>query len=242
LMVIPAIDLIAGKVVRLKKGDSREMSTYTRFGDPIAVARRWEEEGAEYLHVVDLDAALSKGDNKTLIMRMVEESSVPVQAGGGIRSLSYAKELLDNGVDRVMLGSLAIERPEIVEDLLEDWGKERVMIALDHADGRVLYKGWKNTTNIDIMEALGAHIARGAEWFLVTAVEKDGTMTGPSLRTLERMADADARIVAAGGVGDLEDLALLRDTGVDAAVVGKALYEERFTLREAIANMKGGEA
>ena len=242
MMVIPAIDLIAGKVVRLKKGDSREMSTYTRFGDPIAVARRWEEEGAEYLHVVDLDAALSKGDNKTLIMRIVEESSVPVQAGGGIRSLSYAKELLENGVDRVMLGSLAIERPEIVEDLLEDWGKERVMIALDHADGRVLYKGWKKTTNIDIMEALGAYIARGAEWFLVTAVEKDGTMTGPSLGTLERMADVDARIVAAGGVGDLEDLALIRDTGVDAAVVGKALYEERFTLREAIANMKGGEA
>ena len=242
MMVIPAIDLIAGKVVRLRRGDSREMSTYARFDDPIAVARRWEEERAEYIHVVDLDAALGRGDNKSLIMRIVEEASAPVQAGGGIRSPDYAKELLGKGVERVILGSMAVERPEIVEDLLEECSKERVMIALDHADGRVLYRGWRRTANMDIIEALDAHIARGAEWFLVTAAERDGTMTGPSLETLERAAGADARIVAAGGVGNLEDLALLRDTGVDAVVVGKALYEERFTLREAIAYVKGGEA
>jgi phosphoribosylformimino-5-aminoimidazole carboxamide ribotide isomerase len=237
-MVIPAIDLIAGKVVRLKKGDLIEVSIYEKFGDPRKVAKRWEEEGAEFLHLVDLDATMSKGNNKNLIMRIAEDTSIPVQAGGGIRSLEYAEKYLENGVDRVILGSLLIENPVVVESLLEKYGKERVMIALDHSNGRIRYNGWKKTTNIDVVDALEEYITKGAQWFLVTSVEKDGTMTGPSLEILKRIANIDAQIVAAGGVGNLEDLILLKEIGVKAVVVGKALYEERFTLREAIEKVK----
>ena len=237
--VIPAVDLMKGKVVRLLRGDPKFVSSYEHLGDPVTLAKRWETEGADTIHVVDLDAALGLGTNIKVVENIVREVRVPVQVGGGIRSLNTARELLNMGVERVILGSLAFKDPSAVKALLDEFGDDRVIVALDNLEGVVMVHGWKNSTKVTVSEAITKFLRLGVSVFLVTSVVRDGTMAGPDFEALARICRVRVGVIAAGGIRSLEDLVVLRRLGVRGVVVGKALYEGMFSLGEALRTVKG---
>lgn len=233
MQLIPAIDIMGGGVVRLRRGDENAVTRYDAEGTPLELARFWREQGAECLHLVDLDAALGRGSNGEIVKAIIEDVGVPVQVGGGIRSLESARGLLDLGAGRIVIGSMALEDPGSVAVLLDEYSESRVVVALDHRRGVVLRRGWKEPTGWRLEAALGEFAARGVEWFLVTDVDRDGAMEGPDFETYSRI-QGEASIIASGGVRSLEDLLRLREIEVEATIVGRALYEGRFTLAEAI--------
>jgi len=233
--VIPAVDLMNGRVVRLVQGDPETLKSYEQFGDPVAVAKKWEREGADAIHVVDLDAALDRGSNLGVIERIVEAVRKPVQVGGGIRSFETAQKLLQTGVKRVILGSLAFKEPETLTRLLKEFGSDRVVVALDYRGDEVMVRGWKTATKLSLDAAVEKFLNLHVKVFLVTSITRDGTLTGPDYETLVRVnSNPEVNVIAAGGVGRLEDLKLLKRSGVQGVVVGKALYEGVFTLKDAL--------
>ncbi len=237
MMVIPAIDIMDGQVVRLTNGDEEARTNYGESGSPLDTARRWRREGAEYIHVIDLDATLGRGENRDLVQEIVDDLPIPVQIGGGIRSTESARRLLDKGVARIILGSLAMKSPESASSLKDEYGEDRIVVALDHRRGIVLDKGWKGSTGRPIEEALREFTGLGLELFLITDIDRDGTLEGPDTETYGKLSER-ASIIASGGVGSLNDLGTLVGTGVDAVVVGKALYEGMFTLPEALSHVE----
>lgn len=232
--VIPTIDVMQGRVVRLVGGDPKQMISYDNLGSPISLARRWEAEGAKIIHIIDLDAALGQRGNSEVVDKIVESIEVPVQVGGGIRSLNKAQELLEMGVDRVILGSLAFEEPSSVEALLKDFGRRSTVVALDHLASTVMINGWKTSTDVTVDDAIRYFLVMGVELFLVTSVKRDGAMSGPDLETMKRLHRSDIDLIAAGGVSSLDDIKALKDIGIHGVVVGRALYDGSFTLCEAL--------
>lgn len=234
IKVIPAVDIMEGKVVRLLRGDPEHVKSYDNLGDPVTLARRWEAEGAGIIHIIDLDAALGSGCNAGVIRNIVDAIKAPVQVGGGIRSLDAARALLDMGVDRVILGSLPFQDPSSVEALLDEFGRRRTIVALDHLNGTVVVHGWKTPTATTVDDAVLRFSRLGVELFLVTSVMRDGTMRGPDLETLERVRRPEMDLIAAGGIRSLDDLRALKCLGIYGVVVGRAIYEGLFSLREAL--------
>ncbi|ELZ95312.1 1-(5-phosphoribosyl)-5-[(5-phosphoribosylamino)methylideneamino] imidazole-4-carboxamide isomerase [Haloferax mucosum ATCC BAA-1512] len=229
--VVPAVDMQDGEVVQLVQG---ERGTETTYGDPVEAARRWVDAGAETLHLVDLDGAF-EGDRKNApaVDAVLDAVEVPVQLGGGIRTAAGARDLLDRGVDRVILGTAAVETPDIVAELAADY-PDGVMVSLDAKDGEVVVSGWTEGTGLDPAEAAARYEDLGAAAILFTDVDVEGRLEGVHLDTTSRVVDAvDIPVVASGGVASLEDVRALRDAGAAATVVGTALYEGRFTLEEA---------
>jgi phosphoribosylformimino-5-aminoimidazole carboxamide ribotide isomerase len=237
MQLIPAIDIMKGGVVRLRRGDENAVTKYDAQGTPLELARLWCEQGAKYLHLVDLDAALGRGDNREIVKAIIDDVGTPVQVGGGIRSPEFARDLLDRGAGRIVLGSMALEDPGAIAVLLEEYGGGRLVVALDHRRGVVLWKGWKESTGRRLEEVLSEFIEMSVEWFLVTDVDRDGAMEGPDIETCSRI-QGEASIIASGGVRSLDDLLRLKASGVEAAVIGRALYEGRFTLAEAISGLE----
>lgn len=240
LIVIPAVDIMGGKIVRLTKGDPGTKKDYDRLGDPVSVALLWEEQGAEWVHVIDLDAALGRGRNTSTIMKVLKETEAPCQVGGGIRSVEAAVRMLEAGVGRIIMGSMAIRRPKTVESLITEYGSERIVVSLDQDGGEVLINGWETGSGLDLERAMAKFKDLGVYRFLVTGVDRDGTLSGPDVDVYMTVAEK-ARVIAAGGIGSLKDILDLRETGVEATVVGRALYEGYFTLPQAISSVKGGE-
>lgn len=233
-MLIPAIDLMDGEVVRLLKGEEKTKTSYRAMGDPVKVAKTWEKQGAEYLHIIDLDAALGLGDNRVTIRNILRSTGIPLQVGGGIRSHEYAKSILEQGVNRIMVGSMAFNNIPILKMLLNEYGPERIIVALDHSNNLIRTKGWREGTEISILTALNEYSELGAELFLVTDIEKDGTLEGPDIENLRRIITGDYRIIVAGGIGSISDLKRVKELGAEAVIVGKALYEGRFNLSAAL--------
>lgn len=235
MQIIPAVDLMNSRVVRLVRGDPETMKSYEHFGDPVMVAKRWEKEGADAIHIIDLDAALNRGSNLGVIKEIVRVVKLSTQVGGGIRNLEAARTLLRMGVQRIILGALAFNEPSGVAELLMNFGSERVVVALDYHDDKVMVKGWKTTTKLSVEEAATRFLQLGAEKFLVTSITRDGTLKGPDYDMLTRVCSyPNISVIAAGGVSSLQDLALLKQVGVWGVVIGKALYEGVFELREAL--------
>jgi phosphoribosylformimino-5-aminoimidazole carboxamide ribotide isomerase len=234
LEIIPAIDVMTGKVVRLTKGDPGSAKFYEELGDPVTVAKRWESEGAQTIHVVDLDAALGHGNNAGVIRNIITSTEIALQVGGGIRSFDAARALLAIGTDRIILGSLAFEKQQVVKALLREYGKDRVVVALDHLNGSVVVNGWTTNTQTRLNDAISAFLKLGTELFLVTSVGLDGTMAGPDLETLAKIPVSGADIIAAGGISTIEDIIALKRLGLFGAVVGKSLYEGRLKLVDAL--------
>ena len=233
--ILPAVDLMGGKVVRLLRGDPATKKTYEHLGDPITVAQRWESEGARYLHIVDLDAALGLGNNIEAIDGIVNAVEIPVQVGGGIRSLDIARSYLKMGVGRIVLGSLAFRDPSQVRAILNSHGSTRVVIALDNIKGKVVVRGWRAITEYTVEESISMFSSIGVNIFLVTAVAKDGTLMGPDLDMLNRVVHLrNVLTIAAGGISSPEDLASLNNIGIYGVVIGKALYEGKIRLAEAL--------
>jgi len=233
--IIPAIDLMKGKVVRLTQGDPSKTKVYDYFGDPVKVAGHWKEQGSRFLHIIDLDATLGKGKNYDTISKIAHAVDVSLQVGGGIRNQEAAENLLSMGIRRIILGTLAFEQPAVVTELREKFSEERIIVALDYRDRNVMLNGWKASAGLGIEKALAKFLDLGIKTFLVTSILADGTLSGPDLGILAKAcAHGDTRIIAAGGIGSINDLIALKKIGVKGAVVGKALYEGAFTLKEAI--------
>ncbi len=241
MKVIPAVDLMEGKVVRLIQGDPRALKAYGHLGDPVTVAKRWEEYGADAVHVIDLDAALDRGNNLDVLKKISQGVRIPVQVGGGIRTLEAAQNLLRAGINRIIVGFLAFKEPRALKRLLEEFGYDRVAVALDHRDGKVMVRGWRTSTKLGVGEAMERFLSLGVNLFLITSITRDGTLQGPDYSLLaEACKCSGVRVMAAGGVSSLEDLIALKGIGVWGVVIGKALYEGVFDLREAIRVVKGG--
>jgi phosphoribosylformimino-5-aminoimidazole carboxamide ribotide isomerase len=240
VQLIPAIDLMNGKIVRLTRGDPKTAKVYDQFGGPTETAKKWKAEGAGKLHIIDLDAALGTGENLSVIAEIAESLELPIQVGGGIRKFEAAEKLLKLGVSQVILGALAFSDPKAVTQIQKGFGAKSVIVALDNRDGKIMAEGWKTATGLGIKEALEKFAKLGVKTFLVTSIAKDGTLSGPDLDILRKACQyPDVGIIAAGGIGSLDDLLALKHVGVLGAVIGKALYEGRFTLKEAL-NAVGG--
>ncbi|UCF44877.1 MAG: 1-(5-phosphoribosyl)-5-[(5-phosphoribosylamino)methylideneamino]imidazole-4-carboxamide isomerase [Candidatus Bathyarchaeota archaeon] len=235
MQLIPAIDLMNGKIVRLSRGDPQTAKVYCQFGGPVETARRWKEEGATKLHIIDLDAAFSTGDNLSVIAEITESVELSIQVGGGIRKIETAQKLLTMGINQVILGALAFSDPKAITRIQKNCGSETVIVALDNRNGKIMVEGWKTATTLGIREALEKFIALGVTTFLITSITKDGTLSGPDIGTLSLAHQfPNVKIIAAGGIGSLNDLVALKRVGVEGVVIGKALYEGRFTLKDAL--------
>jgi phosphoribosylformimino-5-aminoimidazole carboxamide ribotide isomerase len=230
--VIPAVDVQDGEVVQLVAG---ERGTEKRYGEPQTAADQWVDQGAETLHLVDLDGAF-EGErvNADAFRTIIETADVDLQLGGGIRTAEDAFELLEMGVDRVILGTAAVETPEIVSEISERY-PGTVMVSLDAKDGEVVVSGWTEKTGLDPAEAAARYEDLGAGAILFTDVDVEGQLEGVNTELVSRVCAAvDIPVVASGGVATINDISALRDAGAAAVVVGTALYEGAFTLDAAI--------
>ena len=236
--VIPAIDLLDGQCVRLYQGDFNKVSGYTQ--DPVALANSYREAGMRRLHVVDLDGARTGSPaNMPLIKAMAATGGVAVQAGGGIRDLQRARQLREAGATRVVLGSIAAEKPETALAWLGELGAEHVVFAFDvrvpeNGDPQILTRGWVHDSGISLWTLLAQFSANGGIHFRCTDIARDGTLGGPNLDLYTECSRRfpQARVIASGGVSSLADLQALKQTGVSAVVTGKALLDGRLTLEE----------
>jgi phosphoribosylformimino-5-aminoimidazole carboxamide ribotide isomerase len=241
VILYPAIDVRGGQAVRLTQGDYARETTYD--ADPVDAALRWAGEGAELLHVVDLDGAkVGEPRNLDAIERIAAAVDCPIQVGGGLRDAGSVAAVLDAGAARVVIGTAALRDPEFLSAALDAHG-DRVVVSVDAREGKVSLSGWTETSDVDVADAVADLSRRGASRFLCTAIEVDGTMEGPVLDELNRIAAAtEAQIIASGGVGTLDHLTRLAKSAapnVEGAIVGRALYERKFTVAEAIAALRG---
>ena len=237
MLVVPAIDLRGGRCVRLSQGRSAEMRVYDR--EPLDVAKRFVEAGAELIHVVDLDGAFAgRGSpNRGIVSELVKYSGVSIQFGGGIRSVDDIQELIDQGVSRVVLGTLATESLDALKIIVERFD-EAVAVAIDARDGRVMSRGWESMTESSAIELAAKVAGVGIKRIIYTDIARDGMFSGVNIEQTNAVATSSSiSVTASGGVGSLEDLRTLRENAdalVDSVIVGKALYEGRFTLGDAI--------
>jgi phosphoribosylformimino-5-aminoimidazole carboxamide ribotide isomerase len=242
MIVVPAIDIRGGKVVRLRQGRPEDETSYGN--DPTEAARRWATEGAERLHLVDLDAAIEDRPQADVVGAVIAAADIPVEVGGGLRSIDTARRYLDVGADRLIFGTAAVTQPEVVEEAACLW-PGAVAVAIDARDGRVTVAGWKDDTAVDALELGGRVRSWGVPRVQYTDVKRDGTLDGPNVEAIEEMArETGLRITAAGGVSTLDDLvrlSALAGLGVDEVISGKALYDGQFTLAEARAVLAARE-
>ena len=235
--IYPAIDVMGGKVVRLLRGDYGASTTYGHsVGDQLSA---WKQAGARWVHVIDLDGART-GNPDAGLWRKVAGQGVSVQLGGGIRGVSDVEAALACGVTRVIMGTSAVWSPAVLGDAIGRSSPDRVVAAIDVRDGRAGGEGWLDEGR-DMAPVVEGVMEAGVEAFLVTAISRDGTMTGPDMELLDRVRGLapDVEILAAGGIASMEDLRLLAAVGVDGAVIGRALYEGGIELGEALAEFRG---
>lgn len=231
--IIPAIDIRGGKCVRLYQGDYSRETVFAE--DPVAVALEWQRQGARWLHLVDLDgAAKGRPVNMPTIEVIVSKVNLFVQVGGGIRDSNTVSRLLDSGVRRVILGTAAVESPELVAELCQKFG-EAVVVGIDARDGYVATRGWIQDTGITALELAKRMAGLGVKRLIYTDIKRDGTLTSPDFEAIERMVKGiDLPIIAAGGISRLEHLVKLKELGVAGAIIGKALYTGDIDLKRAL--------
>ncbi|MBI4673748.1 MAG: 1-(5-phosphoribosyl)-5-[(5-phosphoribosylamino)methylideneamino]imidazole-4-carboxamide isomerase [Chloroflexi bacterium] len=237
--IYPAIDLRGGRVVRLKQGRAESEIAYS--DDPAATARRWEREGAMWLHVVNLDGAFGENNvlNTVALKNILAAVQIPVQFGGGLRDVDAMRRALDLGVKRVILGTVAIEHPDIVRQAIDAFGAERVALAIDAREGIVATRGWVQGSGIQALEFGKQMRALGIPRAIVTDIARDGMLRGIDAAAMAEFARVTGlRVIASGGVASLDDIKNLRRveaTGVEGLIVGQALYTGAVELREAMA-------
>ena len=233
MILLPAIDLHEGKCVRLFRGDYDTAEVVAQ--DPLSTAKRFQEQGARWLHMVDLDGAKDgKPQNQQLIFDVVENTDLHVEVGGGIRDMDTVEYYLDRGVSRVILGSAALRDPEFVRQAVKRHGKQ-IAVGIDALDGKVAAEGWLDTSSVDYIELAGRMEDIGVRTIIFTDIAKDGMLSGPNLEQLEALnRSVSCNIVASGGVSSLSDLSALRALGLYGAICGKALYTGDLDLQEAL--------
>jgi len=233
MLIIPAIDLYQKKVVRLRKGDLAHSTVYST--DPVAMARQWESQGAELLHVVDLSSAFNEGDNISIISEIAKAVGITIEVGGGIRDIAKAEKLMSAGVSRVIIGTKALDEG-FLDTLMAAIGPEHIALGVDALDGCLAVEGWKRQTNHRALDFIAFWQKRGIRWVIYTDISRDGTLEGLDFSQVESLASfKEMNIIASGGVGCLEDIKNLKQKApfLYGVIAGKALYERKFTLKEA---------
>ncbi|MEO8140233.1 MAG: 1-(5-phosphoribosyl)-5-[(5-phosphoribosylamino)methylideneamino]imidazole-4-carboxamide isomerase [Gemmatimonadota bacterium] len=233
--LFPAIDIRAGRVVRLSQGEAARETSY--HDDPVAQAERFISMGARWIHVVDLDRAFGTGDNLALIGRLASSAAgrVQIQVGGGIRSLDALQAVLDLGISRAVLGTAAVIDPALVPAAVKSVGSEHIAVGLDTKAGMVAIRGWVETTELFVDDVCRRVLNDGAKTIIYTDVSRDGMLSGPDIEGATRLQALGASVIASGGVASLPDLQAVRAAGLAGAIIGRALYEGKFTLAEALA-------
>jgi phosphoribosylformimino-5-aminoimidazole carboxamide ribotide isomerase len=236
MIIIPAIDLGGGKCVRLRQGREEESTEYS--ATPVAIAEEWRNQGAEVLHIVNLDGAFGRtSGNLEILRRIASDVLVHVQYGGGLRTLESMQEALEAGAWKLVVGTVAVEDPSLLREALSRFGADRLIIALDALEGRVVTRGWKFLSNRPVLELAGSLQEMGVKEVLYTDVARDGMLAGPNLGALVELASTGLWVIASGGVsspGDIRAILSLDKSRISGVIVGKALYEKRVTLRELI--------
>ena len=233
MKIIPAVDIMEGKCVRLLRGDPKKNKIY--YDDPLEAAQLLENQGIELLHVIDLDAALGFGQNIEVIQKILENLTAKVQIGGGIRTLQKADQLLNLGSYRVIFGTAAIKNPDLIREAVKKYGSESIAVAIDEKNGKVAFHGWKKDSNINYLELAKSFETLDVGCLIFTPISVDGTLKGPQIeKTAELVKSVTVPVIASGGVAKLQDLVELSKIGVDGVIVGTAIYEKKFTVQEAM--------
>lgn len=231
MKIIPAIDLMEGQVVRLYKGDPRQKTVYS--DDPVSVAKQWEQDGADMLHIVDLDATIGTGSNLELIQKITGELTVPVQVAGGLRN----EKIIDRALSfatRAVIGTLAFQDKELLEKIAKKHKFSKIVISVDHVDGLIVTHGWQENTKTPLLDAINEFVDMGFTEFLLTNVSKDGTLEGPDLEFLEKAcAIQKTNVIASGGISKTDDILSVQTKNAFAVILGKALYENKVSVKEA---------
>ncbi len=231
MKIIPAVDLMNGQVVRLYKGDPKQKTVYS--DNPIEIAKKWEANGADMLHIVDLDATLGIGSNLSIIKKILEEISIPVEVAGGLRDESLILDVVKIS-SRVVIGTLAFKDKELLKKLLLSLGPEKIVISVDHIDGEIVIHGWQDRTGIKLIESIKEFLEMGFTEFLLTNVSRDGTLEGPDLEFLEQACQLDnVNVIASGGISNIADIKDVKEKNAFGVILGKALYENKISIEEA---------
>jgi len=236
--ILPAIDIKDGQCVRLYQGDFDRLTTYD--AAPVQVAQRWQDAGASWLHIVDLDGALDgQPANLDVIQRIRRAVSLHIECGGGMRTLAAMQRMLDMGIDRIILGTIAITDRDLLQEALQRW-PDRIAVGLDARDGRVAIAGWRETSQVQATALASELCASGVQRFVYTDIARDGALRGPNLPALQAMQAAitnlspQAALIASGGISTIDDLQAIAHLGIEGAIVGKALYTGAIDLSQAI--------
>jgi len=232
MKVVPSIDLLGGNVVRLVKGNIEDKILYS--SDPISIAKKWEEQGADLLHIVDLDSALRTGNsNISLISNVINSLHIPVQIGGGIRSVDSIKHMLDMGVSKVVVGTMAFKEPNSLKRIAKTLSS-KIVISIDQLNGMIMVDGWREASGFDIIHGINMFMNMGLNEFLFTSIDRDGTLTGPDVESLSVASNIkDINIIASGGISSILDIVKIRNTGCSSVILGRAIYEGRFNVVQA---------
>ena len=231
MKIIPAVDLMNGQVVRLYKGDPKQKTVYS--DNPVEIAKKWEANGADMLHIVDLDATLGIGSNLSIIKKILEEISIPVEVAGGLRDESLILDVVKIS-SRVVIGTLAFKDKELLKKLLLSLGPEKIVISVDHIDGEIVIHGWQDRTGIKLIKSIKEFLEMGFTEFLLTNVSRDGTLEGPDLEFLEQACQLDnINVIASGGISNIADIKDVKEKNAFGVILGKALYENKISIEEA---------
>ncbi len=231
MKIIPAIDLMDGQVVRLYKGDPKRKTVYS--DNPVEIAKKWEADGADMLHIVDLDATLGIGSNLSIVKKILEEISIPVEVAGGLRDESLILDVIKIS-SRIVIGTLAFEDKELVKKLLLSLGPEKIVISVDHKDGETVIHGWQDSAGIKPIDAIKEFLDMGFTEFLLTNISRDGTLEGPDLEFLAQACQLEnTNVIASGGISNVDDVKDVKEKNAFGVILGKALYENKISIEEA---------
>lgn len=230
MKVIPAIDLMDGKVVRLVKGDPNNKTIYS--SNPVEIAKKWEKAGADRIHIVDLDATLGSGSNLQIIKKIAQEVSIPIHAAGGLRSEKTISDAL-SFADKVVIGTFAFKNQDNLPAILAKFGKEKIIISVDQLNGKIVINGWKQSTGIELITGIKDLLKIGLSEFLLTSVDRDGTLQGPDIDSLSKACKVKGTmIIASGGISNIDDTIAVKKCGVAGVILGKALYDGKISIEE----------
>jgi phosphoribosylformimino-5-aminoimidazole carboxamide ribotide isomerase len=238
LNIIPAIDILEGQVVRLVKGKLQNKIVYS--DNPIEIAEKLETQGVDIIHVVDLDATLTTGwnnnnNNTEIILKIIDTIKIPVQVAGGIRSMDAIKKMFEKKAEKIVIGTLAYKHPQVLQQLSKD-KVEKIVISIDQNKGIVMIDGWRQPSGFKVIEAIKFFMAKGVKEFLLTTVDRDGTLNGPDLDTLSYASNVNgAKIIASGGISSIEDIIRVKNIGCSAVILGKSIYDGKIYVKKAIA-------
>ncbi len=230
MKIIPAIDLMDGKVVRLIKGNPKNKTIYSN--NPVEIAKKWEKAGADRIHVVDLDATLDSGSNLEIIKKIAQEISIPIHVAGGLRNEETISDAL-SFADKIVIGTFAFKNKENLPEILAKFGKEKFIISVDQLNGKIVINGWRQSTGIELITGIEDFLKIGLSEFLLTSVERDGTLLGPDIDSLTKACMIkNTMIIASGGISDLKDTIAVKKCGAAGVILGKALYDGKISIEE----------